>query len=49
MCGHFCVLNFKLKYNHNKFTRLDIEVLARLCTALDCGIEDILEYVPPKK
>ena len=30
----------------NKITRLDTDVLARLCFALDCKIEDILEYVP---
>ena len=30
----------------NKITRLDTDVLARLCCALECKIEDILEYVP---
>ena len=29
-------------------TRLDTAVLARLCYALDCKIEDLLEYVPPE-
>ena len=29
-------------------TRLDTAVLARLCCALDCKIEDLLEYVPPE-
>ena len=24
-------------------------VLARICNALDCKVEDLLEYVPPKK
>ena len=33
-------------YCNNKVTRLDTDVLARLCTVLDCKIEDILEYVP---
>ena len=27
-------------------TRLDTAVLARLCCALNCKIEDLLEYVP---
>lgn len=26
--------------------RIDFNVLARICSALDCKIEDILEYVP---
>ena len=30
----------------NKITRLDTDVLARLCCALDCKLEDILEYIP---
>lgn len=29
-------------------TRLDTAVLARLCYALDCKIEDLLEYIPPE-
>ena len=33
----------------NEITRLDIDVLARLCTVLECKIEDILEYIPPEK
>ena len=32
-------------YCNNKITRLDTDVLARLCTALDCKIEDIMEIV----
>ena len=33
-------------YCNNKITRLDIDVLARICTVLDCKIEDLLEFVP---
>ncbi len=33
-------------YCNNKITRLDTDVLARLCSVLDCRIEDILEFVP---
>lgn len=36
-------------YCNNKITRLDTDVLARLCTVLDCQIGDLLEFVPPKK
>lgn len=34
-------------YCNNTITRLDIDVLARLCTVLDCSIGDLLEFVPP--
>ena len=34
------------QYCNNEITRLDTAVLARLCTALDWKIEDILEFVP---
>jgi len=37
------------KYYRNTVTRLDTDVLARLCTALDCRIEDILEFVPAEE
>ena len=33
----------------NKVTRLDTDVLARICNALDCDISDLLEYIPPEK
>lgn len=36
-------------YCNNEITRLDTDVLARICTALDCKIEDLLEFVPPEK
>ena len=33
-------------YCKNKITRLDTDVLARICSVLDCKIEDLLEFVP---
>lgn len=36
-------------YCNNSIARLDIDVLARLCTALNCSISDLLEFVPAKK
>lgn len=27
-------------------TRIDLDVLARLCHALDCDVSDLLEYIP---
>ena len=35
------------KFCRNEITRLDTDVLARICTALDCRIEELLEYIPP--
>lgn len=36
-------------YCNNEITRLDTDVLSRICTVLDCKIEDLLEFVPPEK
>ena len=36
------------QYCNNEITRLDTAVLARLCTALDCEISDLLEFIPPE-
>ncbi len=33
-------------YCNNRITRLDIDVLARICTVLNCSISDLLEFVP---
>lgn len=36
-------------YCNNTISRLDIDVLARLCTVLECDIGDLLEFVPPEE
>ena len=36
-------------YCNNTITRLDIDVLARLCTVLEWEIGDLLEFVPPQE
>ena len=36
-------------YCNNEITRLDTDVLARICTVLECEISDLLEFVPPEK
>ena len=35
-------------YCNNRIVRLDVDVLARICTALNCKIGDLLEFVPPE-
>lgn len=32
----------------NSASRIDFEVLAKLCYSLNCKVEDIIEYVPNK-
>lgn len=36
-------------YCNNQITRLDIDVLSRICTVLESSIGDLLEFIPPKK
>lgn len=36
-------------YCENTITRLDVFVLCKLCTVLDCRIEDLLEFIPADK
>lgn len=36
-------------YCNNEVARLDLDVLARLCTVLQCDISDVLEFIPPPK
>lgn len=31
---------------NDKFTRIDLKTLEVLCKALDCNIQDLLEYIP---
>lgn len=34
------------RYCNNTVTRLDTNVLARLCAGLECEIADLLEFIP---
>lgn len=36
-------------YCNNTISRLDIDVLARLCTVLECEIGDLLKFIPPSE
>lgn len=35
-------------YRDNKIQRLDIDILKRLCYVLECDLQDLVEYIPPK-
>ena len=37
----------KSYYNNMPITRVDLDVLAKMCYVLDCDIKDILEYKGP--
>ncbi|MBR2474087.1 MAG: helix-turn-helix transcriptional regulator [Clostridia bacterium] len=37
------------KFCRNEITQLDTDVLARICTVLDCEIGEILEFIPPSE
>lgn len=36
-------------YCNSEVTRLDTDVLARICTVFNCQIGDLLEFIPPEK
>lgn len=36
-------------YINNTITRLDVDVLIRICDTLDCSLSDLLEYNPKKQ
>ncbi len=48
--SHKAEMNWKQIDNFckNKITRLDVFVLCKLCTVLDCKIEDLLVFHPPE-
>ncbi len=37
------------RFCKNQITRLDTDVLARICTVFNCEIGDLLEFIPPDK
>lgn len=36
-------------YIKDNVQRVDLAVLSRLCYALECDLNDLIEYVPPQK
>lgn len=37
----------KAYYNNDPLTKVDMDVLAKMCYVLDCKIDDVLEYEKP--
>lgn len=33
-------------YCYNRIGRIDLDVIARLCTALNCNVGELLEFIP---
>lgn len=36
-------------YMKEDVQRIDLAVLSRLCYALECELDDLIEYIPPQK
>lgn len=36
-------------YCNNKLSRVDLDVLTRICDFLKCDLSDILKYIPPEE
>lgn len=34
------------KYCNNEIKLVDIKVLARICTVLECSVSDLIEFIP---
>ena len=49
--SHKAEMNWKQIDNYctNNISRLDVFVLCKLCTVLECRIEDLLVFYPPDK
>lgn len=49
--SHKAEMNWKQIDNYctNTITRLDVSVLCKLCTVLECEIQDLLVFYPPDK
>lgn len=49
--SHKAEMNWKQIDNYctNNITRLDVFVLCKLCTVLDCEIQDLLVFYPAEK
>lgn len=39
----------KAYYNNAPLTKVDLDVVAKLCYVLNCKVNDVLEYVYPSK
>ena len=45
----FIVVDRYYKSQKKPVQMVDLDFMSRVCYALDCTLEDLLEYVPPEK
>lgn len=38
-----------LRYCRNDMQKVDLNILCKMCKALDCDLSDILKYTPPEE
>ena len=48
LCQRAEMQRMQLNNYCNNISRLDIDVLARLCTVLHCELGDLLKFIPPE-
>ena len=48
---HACLLDNRVlkRYYEGTITKPDLEILARICYAIGCSLDEIMYYEPPKK
>ena len=42
-------LSFRTEMQRTQLQRLDIDILKRLCYVLECDLNELIEYIPPKE
>lgn len=45
LCGLIATnYDFVNRYYNNKVTRIDLDIVARICYVLDCEVSDLIKY-----
>ncbi len=40
-----CNYDLITRYYNNKVSRIDLEIIAKICFVLNCNINDVIEYI----